>query len=589
MDQNAEPEFSIIPHSAKKGGLGAAAPAPAGGMSAPAGGVRPGSAEEPEFRIGQDIKFERGPLSAGDVAVGALTSFVPSAIEFGKSVAYPFLNPVETAQAVGGLGKGLYSKAAGALGVEQDPEEKARVEAPVEALKQFYGQRYGDLESFKRTVASDPVGVLADISTPLTLGGAGLAKMPGTIGKVGAVTRKAGEVIDPLAATAKVAAAVPKVPAAVAAWKSGTSFRSMDQAAKAGMDLNPVFWQHLSGQGTPEEVVGAVKGAVQSVAKRRSDEYLAGLDAIRSSQKLPFDDVIDTLGAQRSIAYAQTGPLKNEAARQVYQRVENALDSFINNKHPDAHTITDFNEMKQAVNNIANDYRPGSPERRVADQVAQSIGATIRKADPRYADIMEAYGKTSDLLQELSKELLGSNKATVAQRMRKILKDQDKATKGALLEELARINPDIPYMIAGQELSELFPQGIRGALTSTGAIYGAGPMGALTVPLMSPRFGGGMQYGLGAVAGVPGQIEKRVPAPLRAGAYGAGEATQALQEAETERTQRASGGRTRSSIAESLMRAAERAKRELSKETEVLLEKPDEHIAKALQVAKQHI
>jgi len=281
--------------------------------------------------------------------------------------------------------------------------------------------------------------------------------------------------------------------------------------------------------------------------------------------------------------------LKNEAARQVYARVENTLSDFISAKHPNSHTITDFNEMKQAVNNIASDYRPGTPERRIADQVAQSIGETIRKADPRYAQVMETYGKTSDLLKELSKELLGPNSNTVVTRMRKILKDQDKASKGALLDELAKINPDLPYMIAGQELTQLFPQGMRGALTSVGAIYGGGPIGALTVPLMSPRFGGGMQYGIGAVSGVPSQIERRVPAPLRAGAYGAGEATQALQPAEEERTQRASGGRTGAGIAESLIRAAEKAKRELAQETEALLNKPDEHIAKALEIAKKNI
>lgn len=58
---------------------------------------------------------------------------------------------------------------------------------------------------------------------------------------------------------------------------------------------------------------------------------------------------------------------------------------------------------------------------------------------------------------------------------------------------------------------------------------------------------------------------------------------------EENRPQRASGGRLGNGIAESLMRAADRAKRELSRETEALLDKPDEHIAKALEIAKKHI
>lgn len=64
-----------------------------------------------------------------------------------------------------------------------------------------------------------------------------------------------------------------------------------------------------------------------------------------------------------------------------------------------------------------------------------------------------------------------------------------------------------------------------------------------------------------------------------------------LKEGKIQRPVRASGGRIQSaqSAAEALMKAAESAKKNISKTTEAILDQPDEHVAKALEIAKQHI
>lgn len=82
-------------------------------------------------------------------------------------------------------------------------------------------------------------------------------------------------------------------------------------------------------------------------------------------------------------------------------------------------------------------------------------------------------------------------------------------------------------------------------------------------------------------------LQKLSDLGVKYGQYGA--AASIGTEPPSDRPQRASGGRTGAGIAESLMRAADKAKRELAQETEALLKKPDEHIAKALEIAKQHI
>jgi hypothetical protein len=56
------------------------------------------------------------------------------------------------------------------------------------------------------------------------------------------------------------------------------------------------------------------------------------------------------------------------------------------------------------------------------------------------------------------------------------------------------------------------------------------------------------------------------------------------------RISRASGGRLNGGLtADQLMVAAERAKKQHGKGTESLLDEPDEHITRALEIAKRHI
>jgi hypothetical protein len=71
-----------------------------------------------------------------------------------------------------------------------------------EALIQSYKEKYGDIKSFKKAIASDPVSVLNDASLVLMGAGTGLkvAGMGGKLSKVGNVVSKAGEITEPVRA-----------------------------------------------------------------------------------------------------------------------------------------------------------------------------------------------------------------------------------------------------------------------------------------------------------------------------------------------------------------------------------------------------
>jgi hypothetical protein len=120
-----------------------------------------------------------------DVPGEAVSNFLPSAGRLIKGVVEPVLHPVKTLE-------GISRMTRGGLGIS--PEE-----APAwESTKKFFVNRYGSEEALKNTIATDPAGFAADISTILSGGGGVAARAPGVVGKVGAAVRGVGEVINPL-------------------------------------------------------------------------------------------------------------------------------------------------------------------------------------------------------------------------------------------------------------------------------------------------------------------------------------------------------------------------------------------------------
>jgi len=113
------------------------------------------------------------------------------------------------------------------------------------------------------------------------------------------------------------------------------------------------------------------------------------------------------------------------------------------------------------------------------------------------------------------------------------------------------------------------------------AVHPGAMLGALGA---SPKIAGGLQYGLGAARKLPMQVESMAIPPS------ARRATMAAEQPfmDENRPVRATGGRI-GMTAERLLSMLEGAKRSVQKDTEALLQEPDEKIAKALTIAKEGI
>jgi hypothetical protein len=531
----------------------------------------------------------QGVLSATQVAQSAYEHLIPSAIKTGKELAYPFMHPQETLEGVKTLASGLASKA----GIRDDAES----EKALSAIGDYYKQRYGGIEEAKRAFAEDPVGVASDVATIFTGGGgamkglakgaelAGMARTATGLGKAGEIIGETGRLVDPVTASTKLGAMAAEpitkgVTPAILSFKSGKTFKSLQDAEEAGVTSNPEFWRHFSGDANPQEVIDAVKDSISKIKDERSQQYFNSSQGWKSSQAQL--DMMPTVNSymKELTAYSPSGKTPIYMQAPMKDIGETLRHWGGSNK-----TMSDFDFLKRDLDKLYDspNFIRNPEAQAVLTKVRNQAWQTIVDHDPKYAEIMKNYENATKELKEITSEV-GTNKAAATTRLKKLIKANDKKTIDRLIQE----NPNLPYMIAGQELNPLVPEGLRGALLSSLAYsipaMAFHPGAFVGVAGASPKIAGGLQYGLGAARTLPMQAEKMaIPQATRRAAMAA---EQPFME-EEQPIARATGGRVMT--ADRMMSMAKRAKKEIENQTKVLLDQPDEHVVKALKVANEHI
>jgi hypothetical protein len=147
-----------------------------------------------------------------DFSVSEMVGNIPSsALQLGRDIIEPLLNPIDTAKSIGELGSGALFKANEAIS-EVMPESLDFMSKPLmggddvfgsqqahvaEAVGDFINERYGSVDAFKDTVQNDPVGALADIAGLMT-GGSTLIPKAGKAAVIGEKVAALGKAVDPL-------------------------------------------------------------------------------------------------------------------------------------------------------------------------------------------------------------------------------------------------------------------------------------------------------------------------------------------------------------------------------------------------------
>lgn len=469
----------------------------------------------------------------GDVPGEALRNAPASAGRLAENVVYPFTHPVEFFTALKDLGVGLGSKALEAVGVDQAPEDKERRQAAADALGQFIKDRYGSMDAFKTTLATDPVGVLADASLVLTGGGAAAARVPGVVGKAAAATRKVGQALDPVMAAGKGVQVGGKALGGTASRVIGITtgtghvpYETAFQAGREGGSKGQAFRENIRG-GSEQmgRAVDMAKRAVGGLRKERSDAYNAGMAATRGAQQFmpiaPINGVIHR--AMQTVV--SNGFVKDPEAVKVLRNAKQTFDDLVKMRGG-LLSASDLDDFKQALYNTSGIDSLGDNARRVLMNTANEVKAQIEKVAPDYAKTMKDYGTASTLIKDMEKTLSLGRKATEDTALRKLqstMRDNVSTNYGArrrLVDELARFEPDLPATLAGQTLSEYAPRGLARVGAGLNAIYSAAnlnPAGLAAAPFLMPRLMGETAHALGRGFGA---IEQPFNTARRATGFG---------------------------------------------------------------------
>lgn len=264
------------------------------------------------WKTAPKVKAERSWL---DTAGEAVQNIPSSGAEFVKGIAEAVTSPIETAGSLLDLAAGSLNRAMPAPvrnfinRLDTDPASTKRAVQTAQQVGGFYKQRYGSEEALKRSIAKDPVGVVADLSTLLS-GGAGVVRAGGkAVAKVApsvapkatrvanAMTR-AAEATNPLnvltVPATKVAKAIERAP--VKAQKFTSPKQTAYLAAAEGRA--PELIAQLRAPGGE-----IVPGSLPTAAQKASPLGLTEFSALGAS----------AAKAQPTAYYAREGA--NEAAR----------------------------------------------------------------------------------------------------------------------------------------------------------------------------------------------------------------------------------------------------------------------------------
>jgi hypothetical protein len=466
----------------------------------------------------------------GEVGKQALMNLPESGANIVKGIYGAVTSPVETVSNVAKLAKGGIQNVLPESVVGADPEAQAMASQ----LGQFYKDRYGSMEGFKKAIATDPAGVLADASTVLTGGGAAVAKVP-MLAKAGQVASKVGSAVDPLAMAVRGGAKAVELggrgAGKVAAMASGVGSEPIEQAYKAGREggaRQTSFVENMRGQVPIQDVLDTAKTDLQAMRQQQQAAYRKDMNAVRQDKSvLDFTDIDAALGSAAGRTQFK-GQVVSKGAAEKVQAAQEAVDSWKNLDPAQYHTPEGLDALKQQIGDILESIPFEQRNARAAvGDVYNSIKSTINSQAPSYAKVMRNYSDAAETMREIERSLsLGKQASadTAIRKLQSLMRNNANTNYGqrlSLAKELEKAGgqPLLPAL-AGQALNEWTPRGIqRGtALGTAGVSYLAGglPVAIGSAAASSPRLVGETALKAGQLArGLRGAQTKLEPITSR--------------------------------------------------------------------------
>ena len=461
-------------------------------------------------------------LSGEEVLTGAVTNFPSSVGSMLGDIYQAVTSPIQTTKAVLDLGAGILQNALPERLVQAVGEDKASRDL-ASKVGQHYVERYGSVEGAKRALATDPAGVMADLSTVLT-GGAMLPT------RAAPALATAARAVDPLMISAravgKTADVTGKALKPLLGMQTGAGSDAIGQAYQAGRtggETADVFKANLRGEVPQTEVLEAAKQNLAEMAIQRQNAYRTEMASISKDKTVLSFDGIDKAINNAMNKTTYKGKIVNEKAFDRLASARAEIDAWKQLDPVDFHTPEGLDKLKQKVGAILEDIPFEQKTALTAvNEVYNGIKNEIKKQAPTYAKTMQAYSEATDLIREIERTLSQGKNASVDTQMRKlqsVMRNNVNTNYGqrmSLVKQLEEAGGrEMMPALAGQALSNYAPRGLQGASSVptallAGSLFGT-PLAAASLATSSPRLMGEAAYGAGRVAKGLLDVQNRMP------------------------------------------------------------------------------
>jgi hypothetical protein len=470
-------------------------------------------------------------MGYGEMVGQAVSNIPSSAANMVSGLYQAVTNPVQTVSGLLDVGAGALQKALPKPVVdfvnqfENNPEAAQRAANAATAVGGAMKERYGSVEGIKKTIATDPVGAMGDLSTLLS-GGAAIAGRIPTAGKVASTLSTAADVTNPITLATKGVSKTADLAGALAKYglgaKTGVGTEPITQAVKAGREGNQTFVENMRGTVPMTQVLDDAKSNLAKMNLDKQAEYRSGMVNIKNDKtQLDFTGIDKAIKDAESMAYYK-GKVKDKTAASVLNDIKTKVEDWKKSDPAEYHTPEGLDNLKQS---LWEDFGKLGQEEKTAysagKQIYDAVKTEINTQAPEYAKVMKSYSESADQIKEIERALSLGNKASADTAMRKLqslMRNNVNTNYGQRLElaqqlEKAGGNEMMPAL-AGQAMSDYLPRGIQRATTAPEGMLaytiGGLPLAAADVLASSPRLVGEGAYKYGQLANALGQVAQPV-------------------------------------------------------------------------------
>jgi len=456
-----------------------------------------------------------------DIPGEALSNIPSSAQNLATGMYDVITSPIKSASGVmdiaaGGLINALPKPVVNFLNqIDTNPEATQRAVQAANAAGGVLKERFGSEDAIKNTLATDPIGAMADLSLLLS-GGRSIATRIPLVSKAAPILEKAASMTDPLNMAVKAGGKMYDLAGALTkqglGFKTGVGTEPITQAVQAGREGNATFTENLRGNVPAITVLEDAKANLAKMNADKQQAYRSGMVNIQNDKSvLDFTGIDQALKNAENMAYYK-GKVKDKTAASVLDNMKAKVADWKNSNPTDYHTPEGLDNLKQS---LWEDFGKLSPEEKTAysmgKQIYDSVKTEISKQAPEYSKVMKEYTDTSELVKEIERSLSLGNKASADTAMRKLqslMRNNVNTNYGQRLEMAQKLEAaggkDMMPALAGQAMSDWTPRGIQRAtagLEGMGAYAIGGPaLAALDVAASSPRLVGEASFKYGQLA-----------------------------------------------------------------------------------------